>query len=407
MSADFDVVIAGGGYAAQLAARDLLTAGKRVALFDRRWRAGYPPQSTSGLARRWVRRFGLPVGDGSTPIRSFRVYGPGGAEALLGDGLLGEVGDVMVEPDVLARMERVSAEAGLVAVHGVTVLSTERRDGGWSTTVAPGGERVRSRYVFDATGFQAWLGRRAGIAEDLDREDAHGGVEVTVDRPGSHPEGEVRMWLGHGVAPLGYGWAFPSTEDGRPTVRVGLGTPRAAARTAGEYFGAFLRDHPEYGGKVHHRVGGVIPTAPVARTLERGGLFLLGDAARVCCPITGGGIWGALASGEAAAASVIAGAPESYAPRLRWLTDELAWRWALKQFAYGLNDRELGELVRFLGTLDLPRDGDVDPLRERRRVTRRLALRHPWLLATLLRRGRFWRAWAGRRREPLDDGVIA
>ena len=79
-----DVLIAGGGYAGQVAARELVNAGRSVVMVDRRSRAGYPPQSTSGLAREWIRRFDLPVGGETTPLTSFRMIGPGGEQAVLG-----------------------------------------------------------------------------------------------------------------------------------------------------------------------------------------------------------------------------------------------------------------------------------------------------------------------------------
>jgi flavin-dependent dehydrogenase len=200
------------------------------------------------------------------------------------------------------------------------------------------------------------------------------------------------MWLGHRVAPWGYAWAFPSTENGLPHVRVGIGTPRAVPDSAGIWFTRFLAAHPEYAGSVHHRVGGIIPTAPVSKVLQRDGLVLLGDAARLCCPLTGGGILGALASGDAAAHAVVEDAPETYPDKIGWLVRELRTRWMLKQIVYGLNDAELGRLVRFLGDIDLPSDGSVNPLRERRRVTRKLIRSDPGIVLSLFTRGRLMRA---------------
>jgi digeranylgeranylglycerophospholipid reductase len=388
----YDVLIAGGGYGAQAAARRLVGRGLRVLLCDRRFRPGYPPASTSGFAKKFVRQFALPVGGESAPITGFRVYGPENTEASLGHGLLGEVGEVMVEPDVIARMERASVERGLEARHGVTVFRVAEHDGEWRATLLPSGESVSARHLFDATGFHAWVGRQAGVVTDPSPEDMHGGVEVTVPRPATHPAGEVRMWLGHSVAPWGYAWGFPSVEDGAPMVRLGIGTPRVLPESAGVHFARFRSAHPEYDGPVHHRCGGVIPTAPVGAVLERRGLFLIGDAARLVCPVTGGGILGALASGEAAADAVVAGDPASYPERVRWLTDEMRWRWVLKQFIYGLRDPELAELVRVLGEIEMPPGGAIDPFAERRRISRWMVLHHPGLMSTLLTRGRLWRA---------------
>jgi flavin-dependent dehydrogenase len=386
------VLVAGAGYGGINAARHLARAGVDTLVVDRRNRAGWPPQSTSGLAKLWVRTYDLPTGGESTPITGFRLYGPDGAGVALGGGILGEAGEVMVEHDVVARMERQAVDAGAEVVHGETVLRVERCDGGWFAHLHPSGRLVTCHNILDATGFQAWIGRQLGMVVEPDPEDMAGGVEITVPRPDIHPPGEVRMWLSHTVAPNGYAWAFPSVEDGVPHVRVGLGTPRSDSESAGQYFRRFRAAHPEYGGAVHHRTGGIIPVAPVARALHRDGVYLLGDAGRLCCPVTGGGIWGAIASGEAAAGCIVDRDPDSYRARLGPLLRTLRLRWMLKQLAFGLDEDELGGLVEFLGGLDLPHDGNIDPVIVGRQVARRFFLTRPGLAATILHRGRFWRA---------------
>lgn len=416
MGEQYDVVVAGGGYSGTYVTKLLAEQGKKVLMVDRRFRSGWPPQSTSGIARTFIKKYKLPVGDESAPITSFHIYGPEGSEAhIKGDNVFGELGDVMVEPDVLGKMEREAMKNGAVVLHGSTIQHPRRENGVWTVEVQGKEQRrVSGAYLMDATGYLAWLGKQTGLVPDLNGEDIHGGVEITVPRPATHPEGEVRMYLSHRVAPDGYAWAFPSKEDGQSMVRVGIGTPRVIPRLrqgghfyleykglpAGFWFNKFLEEHPEYNGKVHHRVGGQIPTMAPFPYPYKDGLFLLGDAARCCCPLTGGGVLGALETARAAAESLrqdgsrysIQRTGETYVNELRDLHAEMNRRWLLKQVFYGLSDHELARLVRFLGTYEVDASKGLNPFAERRKMTRGLLLKEPRIVLSLLTRGRLHKA---------------
>lgn len=418
-----DVIVAGFGYGGAHATRLLSAFGLKVLAVDRRGRAGYPPQSTSGIAAAFAKKYGLPTDGGSTPITSFHIYGPEGSEATLGTNLFGELGEVMVEPDVLGKIERECLKNGAEVLHSSGVHHPIRKDGLWHVTIRGemGEFGASARFLIDATGYLAWLGRAAGMLPEFNPEDVHGGVEQTVPLPPTHPRGEVRMWLGHRAAPDGYNWAFPSTEHGKPTVRVGVGVPRRIPRLRSDpghpnpwytvpdgcqnaqyWLRGFLRDHPEYDGPVHHRCGGQIPTSAPHPNPYKDGLFLIGDSARLCCPISGAGVMTALESARCAATAIttrhgLDAVGRCYLESLRPLQDELRQRYALKQLFYGLSDREIAQLVRIMDRYTVRDEEVVDPLRIRRRLTRGLLLRHPGIALSLLTRGRWGRArhpWA-------------
>jgi flavin-dependent dehydrogenase len=417
-TAIYDVIVAGFGYGGAHATRLLSANGLKVLAVDRRGRAGYPPQSTSGIAAAFARRYGLPVGEESAPITSFHIYGPEGTEATLGTNLFGELGEVMVEPDVLGKIEKECENNGSEVLHSSGVHAPIRKDGQWHVSIRGevGDFTAAAPYLIDATGYLAWVGRAAGLLPDFDPEDVHGGVEQTVPLPADHPAGEVRMWLGHTTAPDGYCWAFPSKEEGRPMVRVGVGVPRrvpmlrsgnpgpvrwypvpAKCQNAQYWLTGFLQAHPEYQGRVHHRCGGQIPTsAPHPRPYHEG-LFLIGDSARLCCPISGAGVMTALESARCAAVAITTrqgfdAVGRCYLDGLRPLQEEMRRRYTLKQLFYGLSDHEIAQLVRVMDRHTV-RDGEVvEPLRIRRRLTRNLLLSHPGIALSLLTRGRWGRA---------------
>jgi digeranylgeranylglycerophospholipid reductase len=399
LRADFDVVIAGGGYAGVAAARELgrLGAGPRVLLLDRRGRAGYPPASTSGIAGKWLREYDMEPRDGAAvaELRRFRLFSPVGERSRVLEAAPGldadSLGVVLNEPNFLGRLEREAVADGVEVWHGAHAASVIG-DGAYAVRVRVDGRDriVAAGGVIAADGYNSTLGRQAGLTGPLPDDSFHGGFELTVPNLGREPDDEIRMYLGRDVAPYGYCWSFPAVEDGASLRRVGIGTPRSVPRPPVYWFGRFLARHPEYGGAPVHRVGGIIPTYYPPRRVGRERLLLAGDALRVCDPVTGGGIAPAIITGVEAARA-LAGRAEpvgTYRRRIGFLLRELRTRYVLKQLLYSLEDRELDRFIDLLADYPLPEAGTIDPFAERRRFTR-YALRHGLgLFARLLYRGR-------------------
>lgn len=404
MTVDYARLIIGGGYGGMMAARELGRAGlgPGTLLVDLRSRAGYPHQSTSGFAEAWIRKYDLPIrGDAvAAPIRAMRLYGPSGRSRVVsppGDVGGAAMGMVLQEDNVLANMEAEAIREGVAVLHSTMATHVSRITDGFRITTRNGqGTRsITGWRLLLFEGYHAHLAKQLGMVEPLRDDQFYRGYEITVPQR-DQPPGEVRMWLpdrAETVPRASYHWDFPASSSGHATRRVGNASAKSDPHTAIWYFRRWWDAHrAEYDGAVLSRCGGIIPTAPPARTVYDSGAFIGGDTATTCCSVTGGGILGALESGYQCAHAIIRGQPKSYGKNLNWIRRELKVRYALKMLVVRLTYDEMDRLVDLLGTYPLPSVPQLNPLKQRRAFTRWALGADPRLFSTILTRGRFWQA---------------
>ncbi|MDE1821009.1 MAG: NAD(P)/FAD-dependent oxidoreductase [Euryarchaeota archaeon] len=406
----YQVVIVGGGYGGQAAAHELAKLGlaHKALLVDRRGRAGYPAASTSGIASFWLKKLGFPPVESSvsSPINSFRIFIPGDApekKRILNNTnlLAGDLGFVLNEDDFLGRLERFSLSKGLTAWHSCAVEDVVRSDGGYHVAVRDGKtvRLVTTRWVLDAGGYDARVSRKFGIVRELEPESFHMGFEQTIEENAVLPKDQVGMWIGS-TSPAGYIWDFPCSFKGRPARRVGIGTPISVKDEAGRtiatktFFNRWLKQNPRYDTKPLQREGGIIPTYRPPRTLHAGRVLSIGDSARLCDPVTGGGIHQALASGVMAARTVAEGQPDHYEPLVRPYTKEMRARWAMKQTILSMSDADLRQFFTWFCEFPMP-EGDFNPYTVRRDLLRFVRKKGFRPIKTLWKAGRLWKALAG------------
>ncbi|RLG91343.1 MAG: hypothetical protein DRO36_04455 [Candidatus Hecatellales archaeon] len=186
----------------------------------------------------------------------------------------------------------------------------------------------------------------------------------------------LECYLGREVAPLGYVWVFPKTEN---VGNVGIGVRGAPAKP---YLDKFIEKHPEKFGKAKIVEVQAAPV-PVSGQIEKivdGGVMVCGDAAGQVIPLTGGGIHSSIVAGKVAgevAAEFLGGKTKSleeYPKRYTYWTKRIRDSLKALKVIEKLTDRELNQLADVLsGTdvVDLASGIDV------RRVALKL-LKHPY-----------------------------
>lgn len=355
----YDVLVIGGGPAGLYAAYCLAKAGRRVAVFEEHPEIGSPVHCTGLVATECFTRFDLPQQANQAALRSARMQSPGG-----------RIFSVASEKDETVVLDRLAFDQGLadqaraagaeiVPGHRVEALRRLRRSLVVRTVSRSGVERlIRGRLGILATG--ASYGLHRGLGLQLPDRFVHGAqVEVEFDETS-----EVEVYFGNEVAPKSFAWVVPFTRQGVAMAKIGL----LASRNADQYLARFLRS-PQVASRV--RSGRIcpylrrpVPVWPLAETFADR-VVVIGDAAGLVKPTTGGGVYYSLLSAELAA-TTMREALEAEDGSARFLSRyQAAWRSALgseirtgalfRSFAATLSDAQIDEAFQLVSRESMSR----------------------------------------------------
>jgi geranylgeranyl reductase family protein len=293
----WDAVVVGAGPAGCAAAYDLAAAGRRVLLVDR---AVFPrAKACAGgltlkairalrypvdpVVRRWVREIVLEEGAGS----AVRV---GRRSPVCAMTVRAELDSYCLE-QTLARGVSFLRVGGLKAVEqgtdGVTLRFADAE--GLTARFAVGADGVHSRMrvlTTDGSWFRSGFALEANVPYRADGE-------------------QYPLCFDFAAVAGGYGWLFPRDNH----VNVGLYTAAASGSGQTGLDGAALERYIETRcgvGRAHGRVVGQFLGLGAAKYRPKADarVLLVGDAAGCVDPLTGEGIYGAIRSGQAAAAAI-------------------------------------------------------------------------------------------------------
>ena len=352
----FDAIIVGGGPAGLYAGWKLARAGFAIAQFEEHARSGEPVHCTGVLAADAFDEFELPAESILNQLQRVRFHAPSGGTI--------DYSTPTVEAVVIDRLsfDRRLAEkathAGVRLTYGSRVTTVEVDAEG--VTVTAGATTARAQACVLACGASYAVQRKMGLGTP--RVLMHSAqAELPADRLG-----DVEVFFGEQIAPRGFAWAVPVKRD-RPYVRVGV----MAEKDAGRYFRRVLDTVADRWG-VDRSAGcqprqKILPLSPIERTYANR-VVVLGDAAGLVKPTTGGGIYYSLLSASLAvetmtaalsADDVSADALSGYQTLWRKrLGSELRWQLALRRVAQRLSDPDIDglfELARTDGLMPLVR----------------------------------------------------
>jgi digeranylgeranylglycerophospholipid reductase len=201
------------------------------------------------------------------------------------------------------------------------------------------------------------------------------------------------FYLGNEIAPEGYLWVFPK---GKRTANIGIGISgkkSGEGHRAKDYLDRFVKKTFPRGKQIEYIAGGVSVCRPLECTVADG-LIIIGDAARVVDPLTGGGIYNGMYTGRLAAevaAECIAKGDVSKSALMKY---DKTWRaskmgkviernYLIKEYLIKQPDEKLNEIIHSVSKLNLQEFTTLSLIKELMKVNPRLMLELGALAASI------------------------
>src|SRR5262245_19858906 len=339
-----DVAVIGGGPGGLHAATLLSSAGFDVTLFEEHNEIGQPVHCTGVLADDAFREFNLSRASILNTLSTARFVSPAGFEvSYTTPSTEAHVVDRRLLDRTIAQQ---ATDAGVRLSAGRRVRNLEPAAGGMRIEI-DGADAVQARAVVLACGASYGIQRRFGLGmPTVSLNSAQ--LEVPARRGG-----DVEVYFGREWAPGGFAWTVPVTRPTGAFVRVGL----MCEGDATVFFRQFVSRVAASWGIPIELVGEprrrLLPLSTLSRTFASR-LLVVGDAAGLVKPTTGGGIYYSLVSATLAAETLIAALrsdrldPDGLAVyQQRWrqrLGPEFQTQLALRMLAQRMSDAEIDSL---------------------------------------------------------------
>lgn len=306
------VLVIGAGPGGSAAAIELSRGGADVRIVEKsRWpRAKTCGDGISPPGVREARALGIALDD-KRPLYLGEISTPRGTRFRSGWRPETPWGTIVERREFDERLTRAAVAAGARFDDGVVARDIALGERGPAVRLAHAADAPAERFdaIVLAEGATGSLAAKLGFGRHRSRLVALRGYARAL-RP---LEAHFGMYFDRNVSP-GYGWIFP-VDERRANVGVLLG--ERAVRARGGDLRGILRSWTHASAVARETVGpepsyealhgGIIPTG--RRSRVRGGVFLVGDAAGVADPFSAEGIYQAMATGRAAAATLLQHGP--------------------------------------------------------------------------------------------------
>ncbi len=344
-----DVIVVGAGPAGLYAALLMVEEGLDVLVLEEHGEIGVPAHCTGVVSDEAFGLYKIPEHVVLNRPLVCRIVSPSGA--------MHEFRSPGEEIVVLDRAGLDQALAASAEAAGVSVLTGRRVDDvqvGPDRMEVPTGDGTRfaARAVVLACGVTYRFQRQLGLGLPVV---ALHTAQVELD---AKPADAVEIHLGRQVAPDGFAWFVPVQREERARLKVGI-LMRGDARAHLEAFLAHPSIAPRLVETPPEPIRRLAPLGPIRRTYgDR--LLVVGDAAGLTKPVTGGGIFYSLLSAAFAAeiltdalarndlsAERLSGYEERWRKRLMPEIQTGSW---FRYLLANLTDRELDSFVAAVGS---------------------------------------------------------
>lgn len=285
----FDLVVVGASFAGLVAARTAAMRGLRVAVIEAKPDAGHRVATTGILVKEAAEVIDLPAGL-TRRVHGVRLYGPS-----LRHTDLFAPGYYFLTTDTAGLLRWLAGEAeraGATFYYRHRFEGAERRDGYFALDTIG----IAARYILGADGGRSAVARHFGLGLNkrflVGLEAEYEGV--ALDQRFLH------CFIDSRIAPGYLGWVAPG-----PTVaQVGLAVSAGRQPSLADFRGHISAVCDLDDARIVERRAGRIPCGGLVSPLGKPGVMLVGDAAGMVSPMTGGGIRLAFHFGRRAAQAI-------------------------------------------------------------------------------------------------------
>jgi len=283
----FDLVIAGGSFAGLACARTAALRGLKVAVIDSKKEPGARVRTTGIVVKEASDDFDLPARL-MRKVRGVRLYTPDDrALDLHAPGYFFQATDTA---GVLRWMASEAERAGATLMYGAKFESALEHARGVALTSLG----LHADFLIGADGARSRVAEVFGLGRN---RRFLAGVEIECEKLEGLDERFLHCFADSKIAPGYIAWVVPGVE----VTQIGV----AASRPAKPELGLLLRRLKSFCDvrdiRVSERRSGLIPTGGTLRHIGTNRVMLIGDAAGMVSPATGGGIHTALRFGRRAA----------------------------------------------------------------------------------------------------------
>jgi digeranylgeranylglycerophospholipid reductase len=397
MKSHYDILVIGGGPGGAITARTAAKKGLSVCLVEKRSAIGAPVRCAEGIGQAALAEFIEPDKRWiSAEMTGAAIVAPDGTTMKLESSLAGnKVGYILDRKFFDRELVWQAAEAGSDVSVKTRAAAPILENG-----VVKGAKLESCGQVMDVTadvvvaadGVESKFARWCGIDTTVPVREIMSGAQYILTNIDIDPHSTV-FYLGNEVAPEGYLWIFPKGERSA-NVGIGIsGKKSGSGHRAKDYLDKFVHKTFPKGKPIEFIVGGVSVCRPLDCTVADG-LIIVGDAARVVDPLTGGGIYNAMVTGSLAAdvaADCIAkgntGKKALMAYDAGWRSSKMgksiARNYHIKEYLIKQPDEKLNAIIKSVSKLNLTEFSTITLIKELMKVNPKLMFELGALAASL------------------------
>ena len=397
MKSKYDVLIIGGGPAVPSLPGQTAEKGLSACLVEKRPAIGAPVRCAEGIGKEALAEFIDPDPRWiSAEMTSAGIVAPDGFEMTLESSMAGGKVGYILDRKVFDRvLVWQAADAGadvFVKTRASAPVMQDGRIKGAQLEYCGNVTKVMSDVVIAADGVESKFGKWCGIDTTVPVREIMSSVQYVMTDIDINPDATI-FYLGNEVAPEGYLWVFPK---GKRAANVGIGISgrkSGKGHRAKDYLDRFVKRKFPHGKTIECIVGGVSVCRPLGCTVADH-LMLVGDAARVVDPLTGGGIYNAMYTGRLAAQIATDCIAKGDLSKKALMAYDKEWRaskmgkgiernYHIKEYLIKQPDEKLNAIIHSVSKLDLKEFSTLTLIKELLKVNPKLLVELGALAASI------------------------